>query len=273
MAEVLGAVRVSYYKRKNRKPGKRAVEEEVLVSEIKEVNREIKGIYRSVKIMKELRKHGLKVSCRRVRRLMREHNIKTKVKIRFIKTTDSRHGELWSPNLLNRNFRTSRPNEAWVSDISYIKVGVGHWYLCVIIDLFSRKVVGWSFRDHMRDDLVIEALENAVRTRRPPEGLIFHSDGGRQFVSGDFREKLKKYKMVQSMSRKGDPWDNAVAESFFSHLKDEEVPDSGYADSETAADALFSYIETLYNRKRMHYYLDDLSPEEFEKLYELNVVA
>jgi transposase InsO family protein len=273
MAEVLGAVRSSYYNRKNRKPGKRDAEDVELVEKIKDVNKHFKGIYRSVKIVKELRKKGVRTSCKRVRRLMKEHNIKTKVKIHFINTTDSRHGELWAPNLLNRNFRTSRPNEVWVSDISYINVGDGHWYLCVIIDLFSRKVVGWAFRNHMRDDLVIEALDNAVKTRRPPAGLIFHSDGGRQFVSGDFRGRLNKYKMVQSMSRKGDPWDNAVAESFFSHLKDEEVPDSGYEDSETAADALFSYIETLYNRKRMHYYLDDLSPEEFEKLYELNRVA
>ena len=121
-----------------------------------------------------------------------------------------------------------------------------------------------------RDDLVIEAFENAVKTRRPPDGLIFHSDGGKQFVNGDFRDKLKKHKMVQSMSRKGDPWDNAVAESFFLPLKDEEVTYSDYVDAENASGTLFSYIETLYNRKRNHYYLDCLYFKEFEKLDKLN---
>ena len=203
---------------------------------------------------------------------MRENGLKARHKKRFRVTTNSKHDYPISPNLLNRDFTLEKINTCWVSDITYIDTHEGWLYLCSILDLFSRKVVGWSMASHMRADLVIDALDMAVKHRNPPEGLMFHSDRGVQYASGTFRKKLKSYKMIQSMSRKGNCWDNAPAESFFSTLKIEEVyTHSKYRTREEARKAIFEYIEVFYNRKRSHSFLDYKSPSEYEALKLKNV--
>ena len=168
-------------------------------------------------------------------------------------------------NLLARDFVATRPNEKWVSDITYVRTSEGWLYLAVILDLFSRRVVGWSMRSDLKTDLLLEALRMAIRARRPPAGLIHHSDRGVQYASNLFQEALQKARMLCSMSRKGNCWDNAVAESFFSTLKRELIyPNSIFANKQEAQSRIFSYIETWYNRQRKHSALQYLSPSEYE---------
>jgi transposase InsO family protein len=197
---------------------------------------------------------------------MRENGLVARPKKRFKVTTDSKHDYPISPNLLNREFSVELINTYWVSDITYIDTHEGWLYLCTIIDLFSRRVVGYSMESHMRVQLVIQALDMAVKHRQPSEGLIFHSDQGVQYASTSFREKLKSYKMVQSMSRKGNCWDNSVAESFFATLKIEEVyTQKKYLTRAKARKSIFEYIEVFYNRQRSHSYLNYMCPDEYEQ--------
>lgn len=203
----------------------------------------------------------------RIARLMRENSLVARKKRRFKVTTDSSHDYPISPNLVDRNFMVGSIDTCWLSDITYIDTYEGWLYLCSILDLGSKKVVGWSMASHMRAELAIDALDMAVAHRNPGTGLIFHSDRGIQYASGAFREKLKQYRMVQSMSRKGDCWDNAPIESFFSTLKMEEVfIHKKYQTKEGARKSIFEYIEVFYNRQRSHSSLDYVSPVEYEEL-------
>ena len=179
-------------------------------------------------------------------------------------TTNSNHNELISPNLLNRNFKIDTPNKVWVGDITYIWTDMGWLYLATVIDLFSRKVDGWSMADHMRTSLVNDAMQMAIWQRKPPEGLIWHTDRGSQYASKEHRALLKMHKIQQSMSRKGDCWDNAVAESFFHTLKTELVFHERYKTREQAHASVFEYIEVFYNRKRQHSASGMMSPANFE---------
>jgi putative transposase len=184
---------------------------------------------------------------------------------KFRVTTDSEHELPVAENLLARDFTATRPNEKWVSDITYIRTREGWLYLAVIIDLFSRKVVGWSMRSDMKTGLLLEALSMAIRARKPAAGLIHHSDRGVQYASYLFQEALRQARMLCSMSRKGNCWDNAVAESFFSTLKRELIyPNGTFASKQDARSKIFSYIETWYNRLRKHSALEYLSPSEYE---------
>jgi transposase InsO family protein len=203
----------------------------------------------------------------RVRRLMKQANIHSIRKKSYRKTTNSNHTNPIAPNLLNRDFNTPEPNRAWVSDITYIPTGEGWLYLAIVKDLCTKKVVGYSFSERIDTQLTLNALDMAVRRQKPKPGLIFHSDRGVQYASAAFRKALKSYKFIQSMSRKGDPYDNAVAENFFSCLKCECVFLRQFPTRSSAQAAIFSYIEAFYNRVRPHSGIGWSAPTTFETAF------
>ncbi len=228
--------------------------------------------YGSPRIHRELRAIGIGVGEKRVARVMRESGIRAKVSRKFCVTTDSSHGDPVAPNLLGRRFsieEISSPNRVWASDITYIPTGEGWLYLAVVLDLVSRRVVGWSMRHTLEKSLVIDALRSALAYRNPSPDvlrqLMHHSDRGCQYACGDHRELLAEHGIECSMSRKGDCWDNAVAESFFATLKKELVHGENWKTREKARAALFEYIELWYNRERRHSSLGYLSPAEYEE--------
>lgn len=273
MAEIFNVSISSYYAWLKRKPSAHEQRDKELLAEIKRIFKEMRKKYGSPRIYRELKNTYYHCSRSRVARLMRENGLVARRKKRFKITTDSKHDYPISPNLLKRDFFSKSINECWVSDITYIDTNEGWLYLCTILDLFSRKVVGWSMASHMRAELAIDALDMAVKHRNPPKNLLFHSDRGVQYASKDFRKKLESYNMVQSMSRKGNCWDNAPAESFFSTLKMEEVyTHKKYQTREGARKSIFEYIEVFYNRKRSHSFLDYKSPAEYEE-FSLQKVA
>ena len=262
----LSVSRSGFYRWSGHRPGKREEENLRLGQEIRRIHRDRKERYGSPRIHAELRERGFSCNRKRVARLMKEGGIRSrrarKVKVR---TTDSRHSLPVAENLLARDFNPPGPNRAWVSDITYIQTGEGWVYLATVIDLWSRKVIGWETSSSMETSLVIAAFERACASRGQPNGVIFHSDRGSQYASHDFRKLLEKNKFIQSMSRKGDCWDNACAESFFKTLKSEEVFHREYQTREEARMSIFEFIEAFYNRQRKHSYLGYLSPEEFER--------
>jgi transposase InsO family protein len=196
---------------------------------------------------------------------MKLAGVSAKQKRKFKVTTDSKHNLPVAPNLLNREFEVAVPDQAYVSDITYIWTSEGWLYLAIVLDLFSRHVVGWSLNSRMSRRLIMDALQMAIWRRRPASGLLFHSDRGSQYCSADFQKMLKKHKMISSMSRKGNCWDNAVAESFFGSLKTERVFFSNYTTRDEARKDIVDYIEMFYNSRRRHSYLGYISPKEFEK--------
>jgi len=210
--------------------------------------------------------YGLLVSRKRISTIMKDLNLKTKMKKRYKNTTDSNHNLPVVPNILNRDFYASNPNEKWVGDITYISTGEGWLYLATVIDLYSRKVVGWSMDDTMKVSLVNNALNMAITHRNPPKGLLWHTDRGSQYASYSHRDLLHKYGITQSMSRKGNCWDNAVAESFFKTLKSNLVYPTYFYTKKQAKAEIFEYIEFFYNRTRSHSYLGNLSPVKFEEV-------
>jgi transposase InsO family protein len=199
---------------------------------------------------------------------MKDLNLKVKIKRRYKNTTDSKHNLPIASNILNRDFYASNPNEKYVGDITYISTGEGWLYLATVIDLYSRKVVGWSMDDTMKVSLVNNALNMALKHRTPKNGLIWHTDRGSQYASYEHRDLLKQYGIIQSMSRKGNCWDNSVAESFFKSLKNELVYQTYFYTKKQAKLEIFKYIELFYNRVRSHSYLKGLSPVEFEEKIE-----
>jgi putative transposase len=197
--------------------------------------------------------------------IMKENGIQAKQKKKFKATTDSNHNLPVAKNRLKRNFRAKKPNQVWVSDITYVRTGEGWLYLSAFIDLFSRKVVGWSMSERMTANLAVDAFRMALFRQKRQAPKVVHSDRGSQYASEVFRKELKARGTKQSMSRRGDCWDNAVAESFFGTLKTELVHHERFSTREQARLSIFDYIETFYNRRRLHSYLNYLSPEEFEK--------
>ena len=210
--------------------------------------------------------YGLFVSRKRISNIMKYLNLKVKMKRRFRNTTDSNHNLPIANNILNRDFYASNPNEKWVGDITYIPTGEGWLYLATVIDLYSRKVVGWSMDDTMKVSLVNDALNMAITHRNPPKGLLWHTDRGSQYASYSHRDLLEQNNIIQSMSRKGNCWDNAVAESFFKTLKSHIVYDNYFYTKKQAKYEIFEYIEFFYNRTRSHSYLGNLSPIRFEEI-------
>ena len=211
--------------------------------------------------------YGLIVSRRRIGTIMRDLGLKAKTKKRYkVNTTNSNHNLPIAPNILNRDFYASAPDTKYVGDITYIHTKEGWLYLATVIDLYSRKIVGWSMDETMKVSLVNDALNMAITTRNPPKGLIWHTDRGSQYASYSHRDLVKENGIIQSMSRKGNCWDNAVAESFFHTLKTELVYHEIYETKAQANQSIFEYIEVYYNRQRMHSTNDNYSPVEFEKM-------
>jgi transposase InsO family protein len=265
MCKVLGLSRSGYYKRKKNGKSKREIEEELLLGKIKEIYVEYRGIYGSPRITEELKRSGVNCNKKRIARIMHQAGIRAKTVKRYKRTTNSNHKEKVAENKLNQNFHINTPNKVWVSDITYLRTKEGWLYLAAILDLYSRRVVGWKLDKQLRSDIVLRALQRALEEREITEGLIFHSDQGVQYTSGDLRELLSQNKMMQSMSRKGNCYDNAVAESFFHTLKTEHINFEKYETREQAKLSIFEYIEIFYNRKRLHSTLGYKSPVEFEK--------
>jgi putative transposase len=268
MCRVLGASRSSYYEWRKGRVSQRLLRRQQLLAEIKKIHEESRGNYGSPRITRELRKKGIVVNEKTVAELMKEHGIQAKRKKKFKATTDSNHTLPIAKNRLKRNFKTNKPNQAWVSDITYIRTDEGWLYLAAFIDLFSRKVVGWSMSDRMTADLVVNAFRMALFRQKRKAPKIVHSDRGSQYASDAFRKELKAHRCKRSMSRKGDCWDNAVAESFFGTLKTELVHHEKYKTREQARMSIFDYIESFYNRRRIHSYLNYVSPDDFERSME-----
>ena len=217
--------------------------------------------YGSPRIYKQLRSEGWKVNHKTVEKLMQQNEIQARTRRKYKTTTDSNHKLPIAPNLLEQNFAAEEPDEVWVSDITYIATGQGWLYLCVFIDLFTRSVVGWSMAANMKADLVLDAFRMGVGKRgRAP--IVAHSDRGSQYASELFRRELYRHDCIQSMSRKGNCWDNAVAESFFGSLKSELIYRENFSSRIKATMAVFDYIEIFYNKQRLHSALGYLTPEE-----------
>lgn len=246
---------------------------EKLVPLVREIHKESKGTYGTRRMSKALRELGVPCGRRRAGTLMKLAEVVARQPRKFKATTDSKHNLPVAPNLLQRDFAASRPNKAWASDITYIWTTEGWLYLAVILDLFSRQVVGWSMSNRMTKKLVMNALRMAFWRRKPEAGTIFHSDRGSQYCSKAFQTLLKCYGMQSSMSRKGDCWDNAVAESFFGSLKTERVFFTNYKTREEARRDIVDYIEMFYNCKRLHSYLGYVSPRRFEEMWPLKMAA
>ncbi len=235
----------------------------IVINDIFEKNRKCYGKRR---MQRALRGVGYFCGLKRIGRLMKTLGLKAKAAKIFRTTTLSNHTEPVAENKLNRQFQAMRPNQVWVSDITYLRTRQGWAYLVVIIDLFSRKIVGWSMAEHMRSNLVCQALEMAHTNRPNAIGCLVHTDRGVQYASYNFQTLLKKYGLISSMSRKGNCWDNAPCESFFHSLKNEAVGKKVFRNLEEVKSCLFDYIEVFYNRKRLHSTLGYTTPESYERM-------
>lgn len=270
MCDVLCVSRSSYYDWCKAQPSMRAKENQKLSELIKEIFIQNHCNYGTRRIRKELVKQGFQVSRRRIGKLMKQNNLFCKTKRKFKVTTNSNHQLPIAPNVLQRNFVAAQSNQKYVGDITYIWTLQGWMYLAVVIDLYSRRVVGWSMAKNMKASLVNDALLMALWARKPKKGLIWHTDRGSQYASDSHRKIIKDHGIVQSMSRRGNCWDNAVAESFFHTLKTELTHHHIFNTREEAKNKIFEYIDVYYNRKRMHSANDYMSPVEFESNREIN---
>lgn len=265
MAEVLKVTRSGYYEWAKTRKTKREIEDEQYLAKIKETFEKTRKTYGPRRMSKALKDKGIIIGRRRVERIMKENNIVPITVKKFKATTNSNHNYPISPNLLNRQFEVGEPNIAWVTDITYVQTGEGWLYLAAVMELYSGKIVGWAMDSTMTQQLVINALKQAIGRANPPRGVICHSDRGVQYASKKYRRILAFYGFKQSMSRKGNCWDNACIESFFGTLKTELVYHERYKTRTQARLSIFDYIETFYNRIRLHSKLDYQSPENYEK--------
>ena len=266
MCRVLTVAPAGYYAwRKRATPTAHAIADERLVLQVHSYFRRSGGTYGSPRVLRDLREAGARVGKKRVARLMRREGLVARRRGQRVATTDSQHTQPIAPNLLNRQFTVAGPNRVWVSDITYVPTRAGWLYLAIVLDLASRRVVGWAMREHLETELVLSALHMALHARRPPPGLIHHSDRGAQYASLDYRRVLEHHGAQVSMSRRGNCWDNAVAESFFATLEFELIMRRKWATSDEARRAVFHYIEVWYNRQRRHSTLDYVSPATYEE--------
>ncbi|BCR26159.1 integrase [Aquipseudomonas alcaligenes] len=266
--EVSASGYFNWLRRKQRDGGRRGpagrYSDEALLVHIRAIHAEVKGEYGWPRIHQELLARGIRVGKDRVRRLMQQHGIRAKTKRKFVVTTDSKHSLPVAPDLVQRRFNPETPNQLWCGDITYIATDEGWLYLAAVIDLFSRQVVGWSLQTHMQASLVKDALAMAWWRRRPPPGLIFHSDRGSQYCSHEFQDALKDWGMRSSMSRKGNCWDNAPTESFWGRMKTASVHGHKFATREQARQAVMDWM-AFYNHRRLHSTLGYLSPMQYEQ--------
>ncbi len=268
MCEVLEVSKAGYYAWRRRPESERTREDRRLRVKIRAVHRKSRKTYGSPRVHEELRDEGVACGRKRVERLMREDGLRAKKKRRFRRTTDSTHAHPIHPNHLERHFAVQEVegvDRVWVSDITYLPTRQGWLYLAVVLDLKSRMVVGWAMKNSLETSLATDALTMALWRRKPGQDLLHHSDRGVQYAAGDYQEVLRQHGIQGSMSRKGNCWDNAVAESFFATLEWELIQDSDWHTHEEARRAVFDYIEVWYNRQRRHSSLGYRSPADFEQ--------
>ena len=263
LCSVLGVSRSGYYARQHRPETKRAREDRRLKRRILSIHTEMKGRYGTPRIERSLRREGVRTSRTRVARLRRELGLRARIPRRFRVTTDSNHSQPPAANLLQRDFQAERPDQIWVGDITYLSTTEGWLYLAFLMDTFSRRIVGWSVSRHIDETLTLSVLQQALATRRPPRGLIHHTDRGSQYCGQDYRDELKKAGLVASMSRKGDCWDNAMAESLIKTVK-VELGDH-FSSRRRGRQELFAYLEGFYNTRRLHSGLGYQTPAEIER--------
>jgi putative transposase len=266
--ELFEVSRAAFYARRCATPTRRRLEDAELLEKIREIHATSKGTYGSPRVHAELRKDGVHVGKRRVTRLMRTNGLEGRCKRRFRKTTVADPAAEAARDLIGRSFAPSGDiDRRYVGDITYIWTWEGFAYLATVIDLASRRVVGWAVADHMRTELVEEALQMAFLQRRPDRGLIFHSDRGSQYTSGDFATLARANGVVLSVSRKGECWDNSVAESFFATIKRELIATKSWSSVASVRRACFEYIEGWFNTRRLHSSLGYVSPAEYEAMH------
>lgn len=271
MCKILGVKANNYYYYKKNgviSESKKQQEDTALCDVIKKEFINARSHSGARRLKAKLLQGGLVVSRKRITKLMKKSGLKVKTKRKFrLQAPDANHAQTAAENLLNREFKAIKPNQKFVGDITYIPTTIGFLYLAVVIDLFSRKVVGWSLKSNMKTLLVNDALIAAIKSRAPRPGLLWHTDRGSQYSSKEHRELLARYGVIQSMSRKGNCWDNAVSESFFATLKTEYRTNPSLPTPEEVRKQIFEYIEVFYNRQRLHSALGNMSPAEYEKRY------
>lgn len=266
LCKVMQVSRSGYYSWKKRGKSSRDQERERLIPKVKEIHKASRGAYGSRRVAKELESAtGTRCGKHKAGTLMKLAGVEAKQRKKFKATTNSKHNLPVAPNILVRRFTVTKPDFVWVGDITYVWTSEGWLYLAVVIDLYSRRVVGWAIGNRMTKQLVMDALIMAVWRRKPSSGLIFHSDRGSQYCSHDYQKLLKRHGIRSSMSRKGDCWDNAVAESFFGTFKTEQIHGVRYVTRDQAKGNIVDYIEMFYNSKRLHSYLGYMSPMEWEE--------
>jgi putative transposase len=265
MCDILEVSRSGFYAWLGRPVSSLRRRQEELVGWIRRSHQESRSIYGSPRIHRQLQEQGVKACENTVAKLMQVHGIRSRIKRRFVvRTTDSNHDYPIAPNHLNRAFDQGLPDRVWTSDITYVSTDEGWLYLAVVMDAWSRRIVGWSMAEHLEASLVIDALEMALSARQPGPGLLVHSDRGVQYACGAYQAVLARHQLVCSMSRRGNCYDNAITESFHGTLKTEWIYHQRYATREDARRSIFEYIEVFYNRQRRHSAIGYVSPEMFE---------
>ena len=265
MCAVLQVSRNGYYDWRDRPESKRSRDNRAALTQIREVHTQSREAYGGLKTWRELRAKGFSWGRHRIARLRREAGVEARRKRQFRITTQSRAGGVAADNRLKQRFEAKAVNRIWVGDITFVPTAEGWLYLAVLIDLYSRRVVGWAMSERIDQQLVLDALNMALLQRRVKPGLIHHSDQGRQYSSAAYQAVLQRHRMIASMSRRGNCYDNAVAESFFSSLKNELIHHSTFRTRHEARTAIFEYIEVFYNRQRRHQSLDFISPIDYER--------
>lgn len=267
LCDVLGVSRSGYYDWKNRKPSQRERTNQELLGKIRHLHERHKQRYGSPRMHAALVKNGERVSKGRVERLMHRHHIIARRSKHHKRVYIQREQQKAPPNVLSRDFSAPGPDCKWVSDITFIPTREGYLYLAIVLDIFSRAIVGWAMSHRINGGLVLDALDMAIEHRGSPKSVMVHSDQGSQYTAEAYREKLNENDMVCSMSRKGECHDNAVAESFFHTLKEELVNDESYTTRQQAKQSIFKYIELYYNRQRLHSYLGYEAPMTYERIH------
>jgi transposase InsO family protein len=264
MCKILNVSRSGYHNYVKRRFNRRENDDYIILDKIKEIHKGSRGLYGSPRIYQELRRRGIKINKKRVIRIMRKYGIRAKTKRKYKVTTNSNHNYPVVKDLLGQNFKSTELNKIWVSDITYISTKEGWLYLSCILDLYSRMIVGWHIDQRQSSSLVTTAIRNALAQRGKNTGIIFHSDRGSQYASKEVRYLLAANGIIQSMSRKGNCYDNAVIESFFHTLKTELINFERFQTREEAKMKIFDYIEIYYNRQRIHSSIDYFTPVEYE---------
>ena len=265
LCRLLDVERSGFYAWRSREESDHAVDDRRLALAVRTVFEESQRRYGSPRVFRVLRRQGVCVGRHRVARLMREQQLRARPRRKFVTTTNSKHALPTPPNVVNRNFETKAPDRVWAGDVTYLPTGEGWLFLAVLLDLYSRRVVGWSMSESNDEALTLSALHMALDQRRPSKGLVHHSDRGTTYASGEYQDVLAKHGIRCSMSRKGNCWDNAVVESFFSTLDIECAREKPFSSRSAARRQVVDYILSFYNPTRLHSYLSYRSPMEFER--------